>query len=500
MSASNPFDRQAPCPSCGAPLTFKFAGARAQVCKHCKFLVARTDRGLASVGRVADLAELPSPLALGVLGRWGNQRFEVEGRVQLDRAGAPGAPWQEFFIGFPETGQWTWVAFAQGRWYATREVPNPPPLPPIGQLRPGMPVSFGPMGSFTVAEVGQRRVVSAEGELPNVAVPGAVTPYVDLSGPNGAFGTIDYGDGRSLPQKLYLGAQFDPQQQIRLDSGQPMEMPQAKTAEVSCPNCGGSLPLVSPGTTERVVCKYCGTVSDAKQNGALLTAIGQAPRPPMEPYIPLGREGQLRGNRVICIGFVIRGCTVEGERYRWREYLLYAGPTLGYVWLMEEDGAWQLVNTLAPGDVQVQGGGAVYHGQHYSLKQSVQASVEFVVGEFYWKVEVGETVQATEYQGPGGKVSVETGHGEINTSFCAPLDGRELAQSFGLQPPPSATLASFGGGGGSSGGTGAGCGQIALWVGIALFVLFFLAMGDCEDGDGTGTSGVYVGPGFSGGK
>lgn len=476
-------------------MTFKFAGARAQVCKFCKFVVVRTDRGLASMGRVADLAELPSPLAMGVTGRWGNQRFEVEGRVQLDRAGAPGAPWQEFFVGFPETGDWTWVAFAQGRWYATREMPNPPPLPPFGQLRAGMPIQLGQLGTFTVAEVGQRRIVSAEGELPAVPPPGAVTPYADVGGPNGAFGTIDYGDGQTIGTKFYLGRQFDPAT-IQLDSGQPLAMPEAQAAEVACPNCGGSLPLVAPGTAERVVCKYCGTASDVKEHGKLLQAIGQAPRPPMEPYIPLGREGQLRGNRVICIGFVIRGCTVEGERYRWREYLLYAGPTLGYVWLMEEDGSWKLVNTIAPGDAQVQGSYATYRGQTYSLKQSVSASVEYVIGEMYWKVEVGETVQATEYQGPGGIVSVETGHGEVNTSFCQPIDARELAQAFGLQPPPMAS-AVFGGGDGTTSGSGPGCGQIAIWVIIVVVIILVLAAGDCGDGGG---GGVYVGPGFSGGK
>jgi hypothetical protein len=480
-------------------MTFKFAGARAQVCKFCKFLVTRTDRGLATVGKVADLVELPSPLALGVLGRWGQQRFEVEGRVQLDREGAPGAPWQEFFVGFPETGDWTWVAFAQGRWYATRAIPQPPPLPGFAQLRPGMSINLGQYGTFTVAEVGRRRVVSAEGELPQVALPGAVTPYADLGGPNGGFGTIDYGDGARLPVQLFLGRQFDPQT-IRLDSGQPLEMPQAQVGEVDCPNCGGSLPLVAPGTTERVVCKYCGTSSDVKEHGKLLQAIGQAPRPPVEPYVPLGREGQLRGNRVICIGFVVRGCTVEGERYRWREYLLYAGPTHGYIWLMEEDGRWQLVTTLSPGDVQIQGGSAAYRGQHYSLKQSVQAQVEYVIGEFYWKVEIGEAVQATEYAGPGGTVSVESGQGEINTSFCQPLDGRELATAFGLQPPPAAFggsgVVSFGDSGSS--GTGFAAGKVILWVIIVVVILLLLAIGECGDGTSSGSSGVYVGPGFGG--
>ena len=79
----------------------------AQVCKHCKFVVARTDRDLRAIGRVADLVEIPTPLQVGVTGRWGNEPFVVDGRVQLDRAGAPGAPWQEIFIAFPSSGRWT---------------------------------------------------------------------------------------------------------------------------------------------------------------------------------------------------------------------------------------------------------------------------------------------------------------------------------------------------------------------------------------------------------
>ena len=67
---TSPFDRQAACPSCGAPISFRFAGAAAQVCKHCNFVVARTDRNLVAVGRMADLVDIPSPLVLGGMGRW----------------------------------------------------------------------------------------------------------------------------------------------------------------------------------------------------------------------------------------------------------------------------------------------------------------------------------------------------------------------------------------------------------------------------------------------
>ena len=54
-------------------------------------------------------------------------------------------------------------------------------------------------------------------------------------------------------------------------------------------------------------------ISHGPKSGGALSALGQAPRPPMEPFIPLGSEGELRGRRVIMIGFVIRGTWVEGR-------------------------------------------------------------------------------------------------------------------------------------------------------------------------------------------
>lgn len=471
-------------------MTFRFAGARAQVCRYCKFVVARTDRGLAPVGRVADLVEIPSPLSLGATGRWGGEPFVVEGRVQLDRESAPGAPWQEFFIAFPQSGRWCWVASAQGRWYATSEVPLPPGgVPPLASLRPGARIELAGSGSFTVAEIGRRRVVSGEGELPDVAPPGAPTGYADIAGPGGAFGTIDYGDGRA-PPKLYLGRQIDPAV-MQLDGGGAVAPAEAKVEALACPSCGGNLPIVASGSAERVVCRYCGMTSDLRK-GALV-ALRPAPRPPVQPLIPLGAEGQLRGMRVLCIGFVVRGCTVDGERYRWREYLLYAGPRIGFLWLMEEDGSWQLVTPIPPGEVSVSGTHALYRGCSYSLQQSVMAEVEHVVGEFYWKVEIGERVRASEYRGPGGKVSVEQSPNEVVESFCERIAYGEIARAFGLSaamaPGPAA-------GAGSAGGClGGGLSAVVILF-VVLVVLISLA-GTCGGGGGS-TGPSYGGPSFGG--
>ena len=155
-------DRQAPCPSCGADITFKFAGARSVVCDYCQFVVARTDRGLEAQGRMADLVEIPTALEYGATGKWNGESFEVIGRLQMDRVSAPGAPWQEILIWKPESDTTSWVAYAQGRWYATEEVDPGVGVPQIEMLSPGSHIDFGHHAQWVVQEIGERRIVSAQ--------------------------------------------------------------------------------------------------------------------------------------------------------------------------------------------------------------------------------------------------------------------------------------------------------------------------------------------------
>jgi ribosomal protein S27E len=468
-------------------MTFKFAGARAQVCKFCKSVVARSGAGLQAQGKMADLLEIPTPFQYGASGQWGGEPFVVEGRLQMDRAGEPGAPWQESMMAFPMADRHTWVAYAQGRWYATTETPPPQSgLPPASSLQPGMQVNLSEHGVWTVGELGQRRVIAGEGELPNVPAPGVVTRYADISAQGGKFGTIDYGDGSELPT-LYLGRQFDPTE-ITLDSGMPVAMPTAEVSAVECPHCGAELPLLSQ-QSERVVCQYCGTASDVSKGK--LSALGPSPPPPIQPYIPLGAQGELRGHNMTVCGFVIRSCIVEGVRYSWREYLLFAGEAAGYRWLMEEDGNWTFVDPVEAGEVTDSGNAAMLRGGQYSFKQQVQAVVDYVIGEFYWKVEIGETVDATEFEGPGGKLSRERTTTEVNYTFVTPLDPQELA-AFGVAPPT-------GGGGGTGGSTGDGSSSIVGTIVVLVFICVFLAiiMGNCGGGRRSGGGYYNSGSGWS---
>ena len=419
------FDRQGHCPQCGAPVVFRFAAANAQICEHCRFVVVRTDRNLTTVGKVADLVAIPSPFRVGTTGTLYGSRFRIGGRVQYDRVEAASAPWQEQFIEW-ENGSWSWLAQAQGRLYLTNLHPGPLHLPTYQQAVPGTPITVGNV-TLQVTERGARRLVSGEGELPFAIKPGIVEWYADLSGPNGAFGTIDYGDG-SAPPILYLGQEV-PFSQLSLDTsaGPPLELPEVRTTALECPGCGGNLPLVSPETAERVICPYCRMASDVSATG--LVAVKKFKKPRREPQIPLGSKGKLRGQDVTVIAFLIRGTTDDGVRYRWREYLLYVHGG-GYLWLLEEDEKWQLIRPIAPGDVQAYGSIRVYQGASYTFLHSNIAEVEHVIGEMYWKVEVGEKVKATEWKCGPKRLSEERSHDEVVMSHSEEITAKELVEAF----------------------------------------------------------------------
>ncbi len=438
---------------------------------------------------MAELLEIPSALSYGATGKWHDDAFEVIGRVQMDRAGAPGAPWQEILLWFSLQDKTTWVANAQGRWYTTEEVPMQGPVPGFASLGPNAQVDLMQHGLYVVSEVGQRRVISGEGSLPNVPKPDVVTQYADLSGPQGAFGTIDYGDGSEAPV-VFLGRQFDPQELV-LDSGIPIEAPTAKVGACECPNCGASLPITSE-RSERIICQYCGTASDI--TSGRLQALGPAPRPPIPPYVPLGSPGQLRGVDYVVTGFMIRSCMVDGTRYAWREYLLFGGDSVGYKWLMEEDGKWFFVEPLEAGMIAGSDNAATYNGASYGFKQSVAATVDYVIGEFYWKVEIGETVQATEFAGPGGKLSKEQSQTEVNYTFVSDLDPQELT-AFGVPAPASSQMAFMGTdsafGSFDDGTEGEGGNPWVTVVAVIFLCMIVGVMGQCDGG----SSGVYYGGG-----
>src|SRR5207253_5684729 len=133
------------------------------VCPYCRNVVGRSDRGVESLGKVADLVETQSPLDVGVKGRFDGVPFALTGRTQFKHPA--GGVWDEWYAAFTD-GRWGWLAEAQGRFYLTFEEPADGDRPDYHELTVGRTTRLPGGRSFTVAETGKATVRGAEGEIP----------------------------------------------------------------------------------------------------------------------------------------------------------------------------------------------------------------------------------------------------------------------------------------------------------------------------------------------
>ncbi len=409
------------------------------VCPYCRSAVARTDRGLEDLGKVAEIADSQSPLKLGLKGTFNDQRFELTGRAQLKHE--LGGYWDEWYATF-SNGWVGWLAEAQGRFYMTFFQPLPAgvSIPTFDELQIGSTVSQIPGNTpLMVTEKGVATAVAADGEIPYKLEPNEQSRYADLSGIDNAFGTIDYSIS---PPWVFVGQQVS-LADIGLADARPVqrEARRTTTASMGCPNCGGPLALIAPDKAERVTCPNCSSLLDVEQgNLKCLKALKPSPSPHAF-VLPIGAEGTFHGEvKFKIIGAVVRSVTVEGIQYFWHEYLLYE-PIIGFRWLVHSDNHWNFVEPVNPAEILQSGtvgsGSTVsYNGRTYKIFQDAAAVVQYVQGEFYWRVEQGETVRAVDYVSPPLMLSQETSTGEMNWSAGVYMTNEEVEKAFGVSDLP----------------------------------------------------------------
>lgn len=430
------------CPSCGSAVEFSLGSSLVAVCGSCQSLVGRGEGALENYGKVAEITPTRTPLQVGLRGRHKGAEFEITGRTQLQHAA--GGTWNEWYLAFQGGQRWGWLAEAQGRLNLTFRQPE------ITEGIPGSPeecelgsvLTIPRAGGMTVVEISEASVSAAEGELPFVPQVGQAVAYIDLQGKGQKFATIDYSES---PPAVFGGREVTLEQLGLADNPVVIEAGARVGAQtINCPSCAGPLTIQDPDASQRVACQYCGAmhaVGDGK-----LKFLEELGKPKHKPKIPLGSQGVLAGIDFTVIGFLRRSMRDGGVTYPWTEYLLWSKGR-PYYWLVESQYHWSLGTAISAGEIEGDSGSEIHcAGQKYRLFEEYDATVDTVIGEFYWRVEKGEKVSSSDYIRPPFMVSREVSDeprgkslatvskrsGEISFTQLEYIKASEVAEAFGL--------------------------------------------------------------------
>jgi len=197
---------------------------------------------------------------------------------------------------------------------------------------------------------------------------------------------------------------------------------------LTCPACGGTVEMRAAGYSVTIICQYCSSVLDvANPDVRIIERYEEAAR---KLTIPLGTRGVLRGVEWEAIGYLGRS---EGGSYPWEEYLLF-NPYHGYRWLTTDGRGWSFGTMLTAMPRHLSSGVLSVDGESYEAFFQGDAQVDYVLGEFYWRVAVGERVDTADYVRPGAMLSFEGNESERNWTLSELLEPKEI-RAFGVDPP-----------------------------------------------------------------
>jgi hypothetical protein len=190
-------ERQANCPSCGAPVQFRWSSAVQTVCPFCRSILVRDDLDLKNVGQVADLPPDPSPIQLLTEGVYKGKGFQVVGRIlyEYEQGG-----WNEWHIVFSD-GASGWLSDAQLQYAVSFRSGGGEPLPPSAQVGAGTRLRLQET-EYEVSTMTLAMYKGVEGELPFPYFGKTDMIFADLRTSGRSFGTLDYSEE---PPLLFLG-------------------------------------------------------------------------------------------------------------------------------------------------------------------------------------------------------------------------------------------------------------------------------------------------------
>jgi hypothetical protein len=207
----------------------------------------------------------------------------------------------------------------------------------------------------------------------------------------------------------------------------PFRKEKPKVTTFSCKKCGAPVTVRYPGHSLSAVCESCFSVIDTSdENFRVLETYYKKAK--IQPRIDLGTRGELKGKTWECIGFVVREDVAS--TFKWEEYLLF-NPYYGYRWLTCNNGHWSFVTMIKERPERF-ASKAEFEKETYKLFYQGKATVFYVLGEFYWKVQVGEEVGMADFICPPKMVSVEEDKAQRVWSVSEYVEPKTISEAFKL--------------------------------------------------------------------
>lgn len=389
-------------------------------------MIVRHDMDLEALGEMAQVPDDVSPLKIGSRGGYAGTRFDVIGRLKV--AWEEGY-WNEWSLLF-EDGRHGWLAEAMGFYMLSFEQKDTAKVPGAANLRVGGKYELVPSQVFFVDDMKDAVCIGSEGELPFQGLMGRKTRSVDLSNNAGEYACIEYSTSEGV--RLFTGRyvnfedlEFSNLRDLTAD------LKKVRASELfKCPSCGGPVSMLTPGLSAAVVCTYCGSTIDATNKN--LQVLSKADKKiKIKPLIPIGAKGSLLGTEWEVIGFMRR--TDSTGVYPWDEYLLF-NPYRGFRWLTTENGHWNFVEMLRARPVADKAGTDMrFRDRTFKRFLIGKAKVVYVLGEFYWRVKTGETVDVADYVSPPEVLSREGDKSEAIWSLGRYAEPQEIVNAFGIK-------------------------------------------------------------------